>query len=93
MITLDDIVDYCPLSREEVEALSEHEHVDGVAAAALADYLMHLHKGPQRVQEIICDDIREALHRDDLDHARQLFVALRHFISDHPEAVRGSAAG
>jgi hypothetical protein len=53
--TLEDIVDYCALGREEVEALSEHEHVDGVAAATLADYLMNLNEGPQRVQEMICD--------------------------------------
>ena len=88
MITLDDILDMCPLTREEVAALAEHEHVEGVAAAALADYLMHLPKGPQAVQAMICDDIRAALHRDDLDHARTLFAALRHFMTDHPDAAR-----
>ncbi len=92
MISPDDIVDFCPLSREEVDALSEHEHVGEVTAASLAEYLMHQHKGPQKVQQMICEDIREALHRDDLEHARVLFAALRHFISEHPEAVRGSAA-
>ncbi len=39
---------------------------------------------------MICDDIRAALHRDDVDHARRLFAALRHFIADHPEAARGA---
>jgi hypothetical protein len=91
MITLDDIVGLCPLTREEVDALSEHEHVEGIAAAALADYLMHLHHGPQQVQAMICDDIREALHRDDLEHAKALFAALRHFMSEYPGAARGSA--
>ncbi len=90
MITLDDIVDLCPLTREEVEALAEHDHLPGVAAAALADYLMHSPSGPQKVQQLICEDIREALHKDDLDHARELFAALHHFMSEHPEAVRGS---
>lgn len=91
MINLEDILDMCPLSRAEVDALAEHEHSDEMAAATLAEYLMHLHHGPQRVQEMICDDIRAALHRDDLGHARELFAALRHFMSEHPEAARGAA--
>jgi hypothetical protein len=33
------------------------------------------------------DDIRAALARNDRDHARDLFMALLHFLSCHPEAV------
>ena len=90
MINLDDIVDMCPLSRAEVDALAEHEHTDAVGAAALADYLMHIHHGAQRVQAMICDDIRAALHADDVAHAKELFAALHHFMSTHPEAARGA---
>ncbi len=90
MITLDDIIGLCPLTAEEVAAIAEHEHADDVSAAALAAYTMHLHKGPQAVQGMICDDIRAALNRDDLDHARELFAALRHYMSEHPEAARGA---
>ena len=50
---------------------------------------MGLHHGPQRVQEMMCDDIRQALHADDLSHARELFVVLKHFIAEHPDAARG----
>jgi hypothetical protein len=90
MISLEDILDMCPLSREEIAAIGEHEHVEGIAAATLADYLMHLPKGPQEVNRMICDDIREALHRDDVAHAKELFAALKHFIATHPEAARGT---
>lgn len=90
MISMEDILDMCSLSREEVAAIGEHEHVEGIAAATLADYLMHLPKGPQVVNRMICDDIRQALHRDDLAHARNLFAALKHFVANHPEAVRGA---
>ena len=90
MINLDDIIDMCPLTRAEVEALAEHEHTDEVAAAALAEYLMHIHHGAQKVQAMICDDIRAALHRDDVEHAKKLFAALHHFMSTHPEAARGA---
>lgn len=91
MITLDDIIDLCPLTREEVAAIAEHEHSDSVSAAALAEYTMHLPKGPQAVQGMICDDIRNALHEGDIDHASKLFGALRHFMSEHPEAARGAS--
>lgn len=90
MINLDDIEDMTCLTRDEIAAIAEHEHLPEVNAAALGDYLMHLHKGPQQVQQMICEDIRNALHRDDLAHARELFATLRHFVAEHPEAVRNT---
>lgn len=90
MISLEDVFDLCPLSRDEIAAIAEHEHIEGIAAVGLAEYLMHLRKGPQAVQAMICDDIRAALHRDDVPHARELFATLRQFMADHPEAARGA---
>ncbi|MDF0600404.1 hypothetical protein P1J78_06655 [Psychromarinibacter sp. C21-152] len=90
MISLDDIVDMCSLTREEIDAVGAHEHVEGVNAAALAEYMMHAPHGPQHVQQIICEDIRAALRADDLAQARKLFAVLHHYLSAHPEAVRGA---
>jgi len=90
MITLDDIEDMTSLTRGEIAAIAEHEGLPDLNASALAERMMGLHHGPARVQQMICEDIREALHRDDLAHARELFVVLRHFMADHPEAARGS---
>ncbi|MEM9426135.1 MAG: hypothetical protein AAGA06_05485 [Pseudomonadota bacterium] len=39
------------------------------------------------MQMITLDDIRTA---DDLRHGRELFVVLRQFLADHPEAARGA---
>ena len=89
MITLDDIEDMTCLSRAEIAAVAEHEGLPDLNASALAERMMGLHHGPQRVQEMICDDIRQALHADDLPHARELFVVLKHFIAEHPDAARG----
>lgn len=89
MITADDIIDMTSLSRDEVKAIAEHEHQAEMTAALMSDYLMHLHHGPARVQEMICDDIRKALHRDDLVHAKELYATLHHFMAEHPEAARG----
>ncbi len=90
MITLDDIEDMSCLDRDQIAALAEHQHIGDFDATMLGEYLMHLHKGPQKVQQMICDDLRMALRHDDLDHARELFTALRHFLKEHPEAARGS---
>lgn len=90
MISLDDIEDMTCLTREEIAAIAEHEHEPELVAALHGEYMMHIHKGPQRVQQMICDDIRTALRADDVEHARELFATLRHFIAAHPEAVRGS---
>lgn len=90
MITKDDIKDMTCLTRDEIDAIAEHEHMPSVSAALKGEYLMHIEHGPQKVQQMICEDIRDALHRDDVPHARQLYAVLHHFIEEHPEAVRGS---
>jgi len=90
MINENDIIDMGCLTRAEVAAIAEHEHITPVVAAELGEYLMHVHKGPQRVQRMICDDIREALHADDVPRARALYATLKGFLAEHPEALRGS---
>lgn len=78
MISLDDIVGMTDLTEEEVAAIGAHKHLDLAPAAALADYMLHQHHGAAHVQAMICDDIRDALHRDDLAEARALFAAPLH---------------
>jgi hypothetical protein len=89
MISLDDIEDMSPLTRDEIAAVAEHEHLADLSATLLSEYLIHQPKGPQAIQQMICEDIRKALHDDDLEHARALFGTLRAYVTEHPEAVRG----
>lgn len=91
MINLDDILDMCSLTRDEIAAIAAHEHLDAPQAVALGEYLIHAHKGAQAVQQMICDDIRAALHADDLTRARALWATLQAFLGQHPEALRGNA--
>lgn len=91
MIALDDIEDMSCLDRDQIAAIAEHEHLGDMDASMMGEYLMHLHKGAQKVQQMICDDLRVAMRKGDLSHARQLFQTLQRFIKDHPEAVRGVA--
>jgi hypothetical protein len=86
MITLEDCIAMCGLSEEEVLAIAEHEHIPEIAAAALAQYLLCQDHGEERIRDMLRDDIRAALARGDREHARELFMALRHFLSTHPGA-------
>ena len=89
MITLEDVEDMSALTRAEIDALAEHEHITAFNAALMGEYMMHVHHGPQKVHEMICNDIRAALHDDNIVHARELFAVLRGFLAEHPEAARG----
>jgi len=89
MITIDDIEDMTCLTRAEITAIAEHEHVGEMDAALLGEYLMHVHHGAYRVNEMICEDIRTCLHRGQTLRARELFAVLQAFVADHPEAARG----
>ena len=91
MINLDDIEDLSCLTRAEIAAIALHEHLGEMDAVLLGEYLMHLPHGAHRVNEMICDDIREALHKKNMIHAKELYATLHAFLAAHPEAVRGSA--
>ncbi len=90
MINLSDIMDMTDLTHEEIAAIAQHEGLPDLNAAALGDYMLHVHKGPQTVNRMISEDIRDALRRDDVNHAHELIVVLQHFIATHPEAARGA---
>ena len=86
MITLEDCIALCGLTEQEVQAIGEHEHVPAIAAAAMASYLLKEPHGEEKIRDMIRDDIRAALQRDDRIHARDLFMTLRHFLDVHPSA-------
>ncbi len=86
MIALEDCLALCGLSEDEVLAIAEHEHIPEIAAAALADYLLHEKNGAITIRNMILDDIRLAHKRSDSQRAKELAMALRHFLREHPEA-------
>lgn len=90
MISLEDMEDMCSLTRAEIAQVAAHEHITEEAAVAEIERLMHQHGGPQALNAMLCEDIRAALHADDVAEARRLFALLRGFLAAHPEAVRGA---
>ena len=61
MISLEDCFGLCGLDENEVTAISEHEHIPDIAAAALASYLLTQPHGGETVRTMIIDDIHKAL--------------------------------
>ena len=91
MISLEDCIGMCGLDADEVAAISEHEHLPHIAAAALAAYLLKQTGGPERIRQMMIEDIHKALDEGHIRHGAELFMALRHFLEHHPEARRGLA--
>ena len=89
MISLEDCIAFCGLDKDEVDAISEHEHIPEIAATALADYLLKQPHGGEAIRTMIIDDIHKALDAGRVRHAQELFMALRHFLDQHPEARVG----
>jgi hypothetical protein len=86
VINLEDCIALCGLTEKEVLAIAEHEHVPEIAAASIGRYLLKEPKGAQKIRDMMRDDIHDALGRGDREHASELLMVLRHFISTHPEA-------
>jgi len=89
MIAFEDCIALCGLTEDEVAAIAEHEHVPDVVAATLGSYLLHQAKGGERIRQMLVDDIRASLAAGNAPHASLLMSALRHFLSQHPDAAGG----
>ena len=92
MITLEDCLAFCGLTEQEVLAISEHEHIPEVAAAALGEYLACQEHGADKIRDMIVDDIRASQARGDCDHVLTLLHVLHHFLRTHPEACPEAAS-
>ncbi len=80
MLTLEDCLGLSDLSREEIDAIAEHEHLPEVIAAELGNYLVHTATGQRAIKDIMRDDILAAQARGDFRHSAMLKLVLRHFI-------------
>jgi hypothetical protein len=65
-------------------AIAEHEQNPEIAAAALGQYLLGPSGGPEAIRDMIRDDSCRALARNERRHAHELFMTLRHILSEHP---------
>ncbi len=92
MISVEDLIAFCDLTPEEVQVVAEHEHVSQATAAVLGNYKLQSQSGCEQIRDMLIDEIRAAIRRHDVPHARQLVSTLRHFLHEHPNAAFRHAA-
>jgi len=83
MLTLNDCIELSGLTKEEILAIGDHEHVPEMIAAELARYLVQTDSGENRIKAMIVDDIRDARERGDHTNLLKLKLCLRHFLEHH----------
>jgi hypothetical protein len=84
MITFEDCLAFCELTEDEVDAIAEHEHLQGTVALEMGSFVIQGPDGELRVRSILLDDIGAAQQRGDLVRAARLKQTLRRFIEQHP---------
>jgi hypothetical protein len=55
--------------------------------APLAEYLLNQEHGPEKIRDVIVDDVRATQARGDRKHVRTLLHVLHHFLKSHPQAL------
>ena len=88
MLTYEDCLGMTDLTQDEVEAISEHEHMMEIVALELGNYLVHTPEGQPRIRRMIVEDIEAAEARGDAVHTAKLKLVLRNFCERYPAAVR-----
>ena len=84
MISLDDCIEFCGLTEDEVLAIAQHEHLPEIVAAELGNYLVSSPDGELCIKAMILDDIAQAASAGDRARELALKLVLRRFIVQHP---------
>lgn len=87
-LTLQDCIDWCGLTADEIAAIAEHEHIPDIVAVELADYLCRCEDGELRISRMIVDDIEHAQAQGRATDVERLKGALSHFVATHPDLRR-----
>lgn len=86
MLTVQECLDLCDLTDDEIDAIATHEHLTQLAAAAYGQYLISSPDGVPRLKRIILDDIADAERRHDAGRVLSLKLVLKTFVENHPDA-------
>lgn len=84
MLSIQDVIDYCDLSRGEIEAIAEHEHVPMAVAAEISEALLCSPEGVCRIHTMIIENLEHALECGQSAHARTLAETYLHLQRTHP---------
>jgi len=88
MLSMQDLIDYCDLDRDEIEAIAEHEHVPMVVAAELSELLLCTPEGVCQLHAMIVENMQNALENGQNQHVVELMRTYEHLQRTHPLPTR-----
>jgi len=85
MLTLEDCIEICGLTHEEIRYFVEHEHISDIRAAELGKrYVAADDNGVPHLRRVILEDIRALRARGRRRDADALEAFIRDFVLSHP---------
>ena len=84
MISLVDLIGFCDLTPDKVQAIAEHENIAETTAVMLGCHLLQSQRGCEQIRDMLVDNMRMAVRQRNVPHARHLVATLRHFLHEHP---------
>jgi hypothetical protein len=86
MLTLEDCIELCGLTHEELRYLVMREHISELRAAELGErYVTVDETGTPHLRRVIIDDIESLQRRKRTREAKALEDFVRDFVLSHPE--------
>lgn len=86
MLSLQECIDFSDLSKDEIEAIAEHEHVPEIVAAEIGATLLQTTSGVCLIKLYLLENIEHARARNQFDKASRLEKLYRRFDQEHPGA-------
>jgi hypothetical protein len=87
MVTLNDCLEFCDLTEEEVHEIAEHDHIPEIVAAELASALLESPYGVYVVRCYLLENLKRAASLGNLSRARYLDRVITRFNAEHPSGV------
>lgn len=86
MLTIQDCLDYCDLTDDEVDLFAEHEHIPREIASPLVCSLVQTDEGVELVCACLSDLVQNAMLSGELAQAQRVLHIYAEFRSSHPLA-------
>jgi hypothetical protein len=84
MLTMQDCLDYCDLTSEEVELFAEHEHIPEEIAGPMACSLVQTDEGVKMICSCLSDIVSDAMTHGAVAKAEHALHVYAEFRSAHP---------
>ncbi len=82
MLSREDCIALSGLTEDEILAIAQHEHIPGIAAAELGNYLSRSADGRLAIKSMIREDIQAAAARGERERVLALTRVLRNYVSE-----------